>query len=159
MLSQLGDLSGYSSEYGNNVVKVVDLLLPLNQGHAQALFVGLLAVILVVVLDRTRLRNSSMLLGMVFASAAVVVLCCEAVDQVGDVAQGPGGLPLPALPDLAGVSPRVKEQLDVTENTGDVLGDEDIFLATEDLGEATRLALEGAQAWLEREADEPSAAM
>jgi SulP family sulfate permease len=49
---------------------------------------------------------------------------------------------------LAGVSPRVKEQLDVTETTRDVLGAEDIFPATENLGEATRLAWEAAQAWL-----------
>jgi SulP family sulfate permease len=56
---------------------------------------------------------------------------------------------------LAGVSPHVKEQLDVTETTRDVLGDDDVFLATENIGEATRLAFEAAQAWLEREADEP----
>jgi SulP family sulfate permease len=57
---------------------------------------------------------------------------------------------------LAGVSPRVKEQLDVTETTCDVLGDEDIFAATANIGEATKLAWEAAQAWLERETDEPS---
>jgi SulP family sulfate permease len=51
---------------------------------------------------------------------------------------------------LAGVSPLVKEQLDVTETTRDVLGDEDIFPATENIGEATKLALEAAQAWLEQ---------
>jgi SulP family sulfate permease len=56
---------------------------------------------------------------------------------------------------LAGVSALVKEQLDVTETTRDVLGDEDIFPATENLGEATRLALAAAHAWLERGAGEP----
>jgi SulP family sulfate permease len=55
---------------------------------------------------------------------------------------------------LAGVSPRVKEQLDVTETTRDVLGDKNIYLATENIGEATRLAFEAAQAWLEQEAGE-----
>jgi SulP family sulfate permease len=55
---------------------------------------------------------------------------------------------------LAGVSPLVKEQLDATETTRDVLGAEDIFPATENIGEATRLALEAAQAWLEREAND-----
>jgi hypothetical protein len=58
------------------------------------------------------------------------------------------------IPNLvAGVSPLVKEQLDVTETTGDVLGGEDIFLATENIGEATRLAWEAAQAWLEQDVE------
>ena len=57
---------------------------------------------------------------------------------------------------LAGISPLVKEQLDVTETTRDVLGDEDIFLATENIGEATHLALEAAQAWLEQDASLPN---
>jgi SulP family sulfate permease len=101
VLSQLGDFSGYSSQYSNKVVKTVDLLLHLNQVHAQTLAIGLVTVVLILVFNRTRLRNFSMLLGMVFASAAVVVFGWQAVDQVGDVAQIPGGLPLPALPDLS----------------------------------------------------------
>jgi hypothetical protein len=57
---------------------------------------------------------------------------------------------------LAGVSSQVKEQLDATETTRDVLGDENVFPATENIGEATKLALEAAQAWLAQGADEPS---
>jgi hypothetical protein len=57
---------------------------------------------------------------------------------------------------LAGISPFVKEQLDATEMTRDVLGDERIIMATENIGEGTKLALEAVQAWLERDADEPS---
>jgi SulP family sulfate permease len=57
---------------------------------------------------------------------------------------------------LAGVGPQVKEQLDVTETTRDVLGSENIFPATENIGEATRLAWAAAQAWLEQDADEQS---
>jgi SulP family sulfate permease len=99
VLSQLGDFSGYSSEYSNKVVQSVDLILHLNQVHAQTLAIGLVTIVLILLFNRTRLRNFSMLLGMVIASAAVVVLGWEAVDQVGDVAQIPGGLPRPALPD------------------------------------------------------------
>jgi SulP family sulfate permease len=101
VLSQLGDFSGYSSEYSNKVVKSVDLILHLHQVHAQTLAIGLLTVVLILLFSRTPLRNFSMLLGMVIASAAVVVLGWQAVDQVRDVAQIPGGLPLPALPDLS----------------------------------------------------------
>ena len=101
VLSQLGDFSGYSSKYSNKVVQAVDLLFNLNQVHAQTLAIGMLTVILILVFDRTRLRNFSMLLAMVIASGAVLVFSWEAVDQVGDIAQIPGGLPRPAIPDLS----------------------------------------------------------
>jgi len=101
VLSQLGDFSGYASEYSNKVLKTVDLLLHLPQVQAQTLAIGLVTVVLILAFNRTRLRNFSMLLGMVIASAVVVVFGWEAVDQVGDVAEIPGGLPSPALPDLS----------------------------------------------------------
>jgi SulP family sulfate permease len=265
VLSQLGDLTGYSRAYGNKVLQATDLLLHLGQVQAQTLTIGLLTIVLILIFDHSRLRNFSMLLGMVIASVAAVVLGWQAVDQVADVAHIPGGLPRPILPTLslvpelvlpalslaiiglvqgagvskaypnpdgtnreqsvpaelasntvtilhaygnlfyagaykleellpavqgaervvvilrlrrsdsisstlinvlehyeaqlragggklmlAGVGPRVKEQLDVTETTRDVLGTEDVLLATENIGEATRLALEAAHAWLER---------
>ena len=53
---------------------------------------------------------------------------------------------------LAGVNPRVKEQLDLTETTQDVLGEEDISLATENIRQSTQQALDTAQAWLEGQA-------
>jgi SulP family sulfate permease len=49
---------------------------------------------------------------------------------------------------LAGVSPRVKEQLDLTETTQDVLGEDAVFLSTDILGDSTTVAFEAAQAWL-----------
>jgi len=61
-----------------------------------------------------------------------------------------------SLPSLVGMIPCVKEQLDAAETTHEDLGAEDIFLATENIGEATRLALQAAQAWLAQDADEPS---
>jgi SulP family sulfate permease len=52
---------------------------------------------------------------------------------------------------LAGVNPRVKEQLDLTETTQDVLAEENIFLATENITESIRAAVKAAQDWLESE--------
>ena len=50
---------------------------------------------------------------------------------------------------LAGVNPRVKEQLDLTETTQDVLGEENVFLATENIAESMLAALKAARGWLE----------
>ena len=101
VLSQLGDFSGYSSQYSNKVVKAVDLFTHLNQVHAQTLVIGLATVILILVFDRTRLRNFSMLIALLIASGAVLAFGWDVVEQVGDVAQIPKGLPIPLLPDLS----------------------------------------------------------
>lgn len=100
VLSQVGDFTGYSSTYSNKVVKVVDLLFHLKQIQPQTFFIGLLTLGLILALDRTRLKNISMLLGMLTASILVVVLSLHTIQQVGDVADIPNGFPVPSLPDL-----------------------------------------------------------
>jgi SulP family sulfate permease len=55
---------------------------------------------------------------------------------------------------LAGIYPRVKEQLDLTETTQDVFGEENVFLATENIAQSTLEAMKAAQDWLEQDVDE-----
>jgi SulP family sulfate permease len=49
---------------------------------------------------------------------------------------------------LAGVNLRIKEQLDDTDTIRDTLGDEDVFLASDLLGESTLHAIQAAEEWL-----------
>ena len=98
VLSQVGDFTGYSSEFSNKVVQVIDLAFHLNQIQPQTLFISLLTVAMILAMDRTRLKNFSMLLGIFAASALVLVLSLQSVQQVGDVADIPKGFPLPSLP-------------------------------------------------------------
>lgn len=103
ILSQLGDFTGYSSEYSNKVVKAIDLLLHLDQIDLQTTAIGLLTVAVILLVDRTRLRNFSMLFGMLIGSIMVVILGWVSVQQVSDVATIPGDLRLISiirLPDL-----------------------------------------------------------
>ena len=51
VLGQLGDFTGYSSEYTNKVAKAVDTALHLGQIDYQVLLVGVITVVLIVVLD------------------------------------------------------------------------------------------------------------
>jgi SulP family sulfate permease len=101
VLSQLGDFTGYASAYANKVMKAIDLLLHLNQIHLQTTLIGLLTVAVILLVDRTRLSNFSMLIGMVAGSVAALLLRWSEVPQVGDVAAIPTSLPLPQLPDLS----------------------------------------------------------
>ena len=56
---------------------------------------------MVLVLNRTRLSNFSMLIALVLASGAVIAMGWGDVAQVGDIAEIPSGLPLPSIPDLS----------------------------------------------------------
>jgi SulP family sulfate permease len=100
ILSQIGDFTGYSSDYENKVVKAVDTLLHLNQIDPQTTAIGILTIAVILLVDRTRLRNFSMLLGMVAGTVAMIVLGWTGVQQVSDIATIPNSLPLPQLPDF-----------------------------------------------------------
>jgi len=104
ILSQLGDFTGYYSAYSNKVVKAIDLLLHLGQINVQTTAIGVLTVAVILLVDRTRLRNFSMLFGMVIGSAAVLILGWTSVQQVNDIATIPTSLDLRTivqLPDFA----------------------------------------------------------
>lgn len=101
VLSQLGDFTGYASEYRNNLLKAFDLILHPRQVDPQTLALGLLTLVLIAALNRTRLKNFSMLLAMLFGSLALAFFGWEQVRVVGDVAAIPSGLPTPVLPDLS----------------------------------------------------------
>jgi SulP family sulfate permease len=101
VLSQLGDFTGFDSDYSNKVAQAVDLLLHPGGIAPQVLVIGVLTVALVLIFDRTRLSNFSMLIALALSSIAVIALGWEDVPQVADIAEIPGGLPLPGIPDLA----------------------------------------------------------
>lgn len=93
VLSQLGDLTGYTSAYSNNLVKAIDLFFNPRQVDPQSLAVGLLTLVLISALARTRLRNFAMLLAMLIASFARFFLSWDQVRVVGDVAEITGSQP------------------------------------------------------------------
>ena len=101
ILGQLGDLTGYSSEYSNKIAKTVDLLLHLGDIAWPTLAVGLLTIGLILGFDRTPVRKFSMVLAFVVATLAVIVLSAESVELVGDIAAIPAGLPQFELPDVS----------------------------------------------------------
>jgi len=102
VLSQLGDISAYSSTAawtrGNKVLQAVDLVLHFRQIHLPTLLVGLTALGFIVGLERTRLRPFSMLVALVVAALLVPLLGLDAVALVGDTSEIPAGLPQPYLP-------------------------------------------------------------
>jgi SulP family sulfate permease len=66
-----------------------------------ALMTGLVTIGLILLFNRTRLKNFSVALGMILASIAVVLLGLTSVELVGDTNQISGSIPTPVLPDLS----------------------------------------------------------
>jgi SulP family sulfate permease len=102
ILGQLGDLTGYSSEYSNKVVKTVDLVAHFDEVSWTTLAVGLATMALILVLGRTPARKFNMVLA--FAAVTIVVGAAGlGVQLVGDIAAIPSGLPEFKLPDIDGL--------------------------------------------------------
>jgi SulP family sulfate permease len=98
VLSQLGDLTGYSSEFSNKVVKAVDLLFNLNQIDLPTTIVGLSAMALILLFDRSRLNKFSMLLALIIVAVLPKLFGWDSVVLVGDTADIPAGFPKPVIP-------------------------------------------------------------
>lgn len=98
VLSQLGDLTGYSSEFSNKVIKAVDLFLHPTQVDIPTTIVGLSAIGLIIIFDRTRLRKFSMLLALLLVALLPIIFGWNSVLLVGDTASIPPGLPKPVIP-------------------------------------------------------------
>lgn len=101
ILGQLDDFTGYKSVGANRVIRTIDLLQNLEQVHLATLFVGLLTIILILTLEKTRLGALGMVLAMIFSSLVVPLMGADAVVLVRDLVEIPGSLPMPVLPPLA----------------------------------------------------------
>lgn len=100
VLGQLGDLTGYSSEYSNKVVKTVDLVLHFDEVSWTTLAVGLVTLGLILLLGRTPVRKFAMVLAFAVVTVGVALLGL-AVQLVSDVAAIPSGLPEFQVPDFS----------------------------------------------------------
>ncbi len=114
ILGQLGDLTGYSSDYSNKVAKTVDLLFNLNEVHLQTLMVGLATILLILMLQKTKLGGLGMVVAIIVASILPSVFGWDTVPRVSDIAEISKGLPMPTLPDFSGFAALIVPALSLT---------------------------------------------
>lgn len=98
ILGQLDNFSGYQAEGANRVARAVDLLLNLGEAHWPSMVIGTATIVLIVMLERTRLGSMGMVVAIV-ATSAVAPLLSRGVILLNDVTDIPRSLPLPVLPD------------------------------------------------------------
>lgn len=105
VLGQLADFTGFRSEAANRVVRLVDTVANLGSWQWLTVATGVLTLVLVLWLERTRLGALGLVVGVVGSSAAVALLGWTQVPLVRDIADIPQSLPTPQLPSLSFVAP------------------------------------------------------
>lgn len=98
VLSQLPTAVGYKGEGANRLTQTFDLVSRLAELNVAALALAASALVLTLLLQRTRLHAFAGLLGIAAPSLAVALLGREDVQLVKNVGSISEGIPMPALP-------------------------------------------------------------
>jgi SulP family sulfate permease len=97
ILGQLDNFTGYEAEGANRVIRTFDLILNFTQIHLGTFTIGVLTIVLIVALERTKLGPLGMVVGIIVGSALVPILGWG-VAQLNDIADIPNSLPFPVMP-------------------------------------------------------------
>jgi SulP family sulfate permease len=107
IIGQLGDFTGYYSSYSGKIAQLADLVLNTESIEWATLAIGLLTIALIYWLGSTRLSKFSLILSLLLTSSIAILLnevFAAEIKLVGDIADIPGALPQPVLPDLSIIS-------------------------------------------------------
>ena len=105
VLDQSAPFVGIEAHGGNEVAQFLDLLARAPEFRAGAIATGSLALALAVGLGRTAVGSLSSVVALVVPSLLAGVFGWDGVQRVADVSPIPRGIPTPALPDFALLTP------------------------------------------------------
>jgi len=101
ILSQLADLTGYSSDANQKVFQALDTFLNWQLFDIPTFLIGLLTIALIVGINRTKYERYSFAVGVVFTTLLVSIVGLDSVAVVGDSTEIPRSLPSLNLPNLS----------------------------------------------------------
>ena len=101
ILGQLGDFTGYDSSASNKLAQTMELFFNLDQIHLQTFAVGVTTILLIFILNGTKLKQFSFIIALVLASVLIPLFNWFGVAQVADFSTLPDTLPRPIIPDLS----------------------------------------------------------
>ncbi len=106
ILSQLGDLTGVSSSQSNLVLRAVDIIAHSSLINWASVAVGLSTIGIALLLDRTRLRDVGLIIGVVLPSIIVIFFNLNVMSAASlGVLKNP--IPYPQVPDFSLVTPNL----------------------------------------------------
>ncbi len=92
VLGQLGDFTGYDSQFSGKILQVADLILNFRSVHWPTLLLSLLTLGVILAVNMTRFAKFSMLIGLLVSTFVAMVVQPEGVPLVGDIAVFPDKL-------------------------------------------------------------------
>ena len=104
VVGQIPDLLGATAEGPFALAKAIDVLLNPGRIDPASLLVGGTALVLMILLARTRLAQIRALIALIVPTVIVLVADLGSVLLVEDIGSIPSGLPIPQLPDLGVIS-------------------------------------------------------
>jgi SulP family sulfate permease len=107
ILGQLNDMFGHNPGGSNKIVQAINHARNLDQADSPTVMVGLATIFLIVTLEKTRLKALGLVAAMIVASLLVPLFGWDSVAQLKDIAEVPGSLPRPVLPNLSLVLPLI----------------------------------------------------
>ncbi|GAA5209877.1 SulP family inorganic anion transporter [Microbacterium kyungheense] len=107
VLGQLSNFTGYAAQGGNRIVKTIDLVAHIGGWSLAAVVVGTITVLIIVLLQNTRVGAMALVVAVFVGSLAAVMLdlwVATPVTLLRDLVEVPGSLPAPVLPSLDDVA-------------------------------------------------------
>ena len=104
IIGQLGDFTGYYSSYSGKIIQLADLVINRRSIAWTTLAIGLLTILLIYLLAKTRLAKFSLIIALVLSSALANLtnyLFASGIKLVVDISEVPSSLPSLALPSPA----------------------------------------------------------
>ena len=100
VLGQLDNFTGYVSQGANRVARAINTILNPGQIHFPTLAIGVATIVLIIVLEKTRLGPLGMVVAIFATSGVVALFGIDSITSLSDITDVPNSLPLPVLPDF-----------------------------------------------------------
>ena len=98
VLGQLANFTGYQAAGANRVIRAINTLIRPGQLHVGTVLIGTATIVLIVLLERTKLGALGLVVAVIATSAAVAIFHLTDVAILDDLSTIPRSLPLPQAP-------------------------------------------------------------
>ncbi|MEI6363087.1 MAG: SulP family inorganic anion transporter [Actinomycetes bacterium] len=100
ILGQLASFTGYAAPGSNRITRAFQTLISPGQLDWVTVAVGVATILLIVVLERTRLGAMALVIAVIVTSGAAAAFGWDSVATLNDLGEVPRSLPLPTAPNL-----------------------------------------------------------
>jgi SulP family sulfate permease len=101
VLGQIDELTGYQPSASNVLLRSWELLTHLSQVDLATSLVGVFTIVVIILVQKSRLKSVALIIAMVLASVLAQLLAQPSVKVLGAIAEIPNTLPWPQWPDFS----------------------------------------------------------